>query len=271
MIIFCAGRYQDEEEPAIPLSSGGFLHGHGVFTTLLLRRGRPCHLEKHLERLESHARQVDLPAPYPTAAAFQVISELTEHNQLSEKDYRLRLTLFSDGPQTQLAAQPGPLPQELETWLDQGVSALTLGPQFQRGFRPQLKSTNYLPSLLALREAAGQGCQEALVCDDRDHLLEGAISNVFLVHQGELVTPPADGRILDGLTRRLILTAAPQLGIPCRERALPRNEARAAPEIFLTNAVRGVVPVTILDGQPVGNGRPGNWTRQLQAAWRDAN
>ena len=267
MIAHHAGKFLDEGEPAVPLGNGGFLHGCGVFTTLRIQAGRPRWLDKHRQRLADHARKLDLPAPYPLHELPEVISELLEINRLQNKNLRLRLTLTEEEDAAVLTAQLAPLPVRLEHWHSHGLAAVSLGPEFQRTFLPEMKTTSYLPSVLALREATGRRCDEALVFDAADRLLEGAMSNIFLVRDGTLLTPAADGRILDGLTRQFILELAAEQGLPAREEAIHRREVGQAEEIFLTNCVRGVVPISTLDGRPVGQARPGPVTCGLLRGW----
>jgi branched-subunit amino acid aminotransferase/4-amino-4-deoxychorismate lyase len=265
MVIFSNGRYHDDQGPAVPQDCGAFLHGYGVFTTLRLYRGEPRHFEEHVRRLADHAQALGLP-PGPSLSGLQsIISELVQRNSLAAADSRLRITWTMAHQAGWLGVVPGPLPAELETWQRRGVAVITLGSEYQRSFRPDLKSVNYLPSLLALKEAeAASGCAEALVFDDEGYLLEGAVSNVFVVEDGNVITPPADGRILAGLTRQRVLQRADSLGLPHLEASLTQDQVLQAQEVFLTNSVREVVPVIAVDGHTIGSGRPGPVTRSLQ-------
>lgn len=270
MIVWSNGRYHPLEEPAATLGNSGFLHGLGVFTTLRLSRGRPLGLAAHHARLARHGRELGLDlAPSPTELA-EVISELTAANNIEKNEMRLRITLTREGPAAFLTLVPGPLPVGLDRWQAEGAAVITLGPRHQRTVLPHLKSLQYLPSVLAQEAAATVGAAEALILDEGEDLLEGAVSNVFLVEGRTLATPAADGRILAGLTRGRVLALAGQLGLEARETRLTATDLARAGEIFLTNCVREVVPVVGVDGRPVGAGLPGPVTRQLQQALAQA-
>ena len=270
MIVFSNGRLHDEEEPALALADSGFLHGRGVFTTLRLRRGQPVDLKGHYRRLRDHGRQLELMLPRTEAAMAEIIHDLSAANALAKQDARLRITLTRNDRGPSLSLVPGPLPPGLARWQTAGIPVSTLGPAFRRTILPALKTTNYLPSLLAVAEAEKLGCPEALIMDGEDNLLEGAVSNVFLVLRGVLATPPDDGRILAGLTRRFILGLAVEMGLQVREEPICRGDLARAEEVFLTNSVRQIVPVIAIDGRPVGQGRPGPVTGDLQRAFSDA-
>jgi len=134
-----------------------------------------------------------------------------------------------------------------------------------------VKSGNYLGSVLAIGEARRRfpGVNEALVCANNGGVAEGATSNVFIVESGVLKTPATDIGILDGVTRGKVLELARGAGIEAQEVSFLAPESlRAAHEVFLTSAVRGILPVTSVDGQPVGNGRPGPLTQRLFALYQ---
>jgi branched-chain amino acid aminotransferase len=125
---------------------------------------------------------------------------------------------------------------------------------------PAVKSGNYLPGVLALAQARRRGAHEAILCAADGGIAEGASSNVFLVKGGVVETPALAVGILAGITRAQVLALCRQadVDIPVREREhLPPDELRVADEVFLTSAVRGILPVTVVDDRPVGTGEPG--------------
>ena len=137
------------------------------------------------------------------------------------------------------ARRSSPLPPRAEG----GVRLGTAGPARQDPLAGH-KTLNYWPYRLLGEKARAEGCDEALLIDTRGCVLEGSRTNVFLVARGTLVTPPADGRILPGVMRGLVIERARSLGIPVEESPLSLLDRRLQPdEVFLTNAVRGVIPV----------------------------
>jgi len=155
-------------------------------------------------------------------------------------------------------AEPlGELPRE--------VSVATVEWPLPRRIGPAHKTLGYLDPLWARELAAAAGADEAVRLDADGNVAECATANIFVVTGGEVVTPPLDG-ILPGITRARVLAACAAHGIPCRERTVSPDELHAADEVFVTSAIRGVVPVTSLDGaQRVF----GTITRRL-AGWIDA-
>jgi branched-chain amino acid aminotransferase len=130
------------------------------------------------------------------------------------------------------------------------------------------KVSNYLTSLLALREARASDAHEALILNAAGEVLEGTTSNVFAVERGALVTPPEEAGILAGITRAHVIEAAGELGIPIRLETLSAARLAAADEVFITSTLREILPVTHVDGQPIGGGDPGPVTRAVHAGFR---
>jgi branched-subunit amino acid aminotransferase/4-amino-4-deoxychorismate lyase len=131
-----------------------------------------------------------------------------------------------------------------------------------------LKSINYLESLLARQKARSSGLDDAILLNDKGLLAEASASNVFIVSGGKLLTPGKESGILPGITRDIILKLATQSGIDTLEQDIELDELVHADEVFLTNSLIEVMPVTRLDMNPVGNGKPGPVTRKMMEAYR---
>ena len=281
MIVFLNGKYLEAQSAQVGLFDGGYLYGDGVFETIRLYAGRPFDLPGHLARLAVNLAALDFAwRPAPGAVA-EIVAELVRRNGLADRDARCRLNVSRGG------APDDPLPLEnlaalaptvsawvealgphLGAWQRDGVGVAVLREGFRRGNSPGVKSLNYLPTVLALREARRRGCAEALICDAGDRLLEGATSNVFVVRGGRLATPPLSRGLLGGRTRALVIEAAARLGLPCAEADVTAADLAGADEVFLCGSVKEIVPVTAIDGPPVGDGAPGPVTRRLQEAYR---
>ena len=130
------------------------------------------------------------------------------------------------------------------------------------------KIGNYLVAVLAMREAKKVNANEALIVDRDGRVVEGASSNVFVVRDGALLTPPLDAGILAGVTRSRAITAAQRLGIPVRYEVPQLDYVRAAAELFVSSSIRELLPIVTLDGVAIGNGRVGAITRQIRAEFR---
>jgi D-alanine transaminase len=142
-----------------------------------------------------------------------------------------------------------------------GVAAITLDDI--RWEYCHLKTTSLLPNVLLRQQALDEGAAEAILVR-RGEVSEGAASNLFLVRDDVLLTPPKGPRLLPGITRDLVIELAEQHGIACREATLTPAELAQAQEIWLTSSTREILPVTRLDGSAVGAGKPGPlWTRMI--------
>jgi branched-chain amino acid aminotransferase len=266
---------------AVPFLSGGFLYGEGVFTTLRLYRGRAWDLAGHLARLRDNSAQLELASPPALDELETILRELAARNGLAGVDARARVVVCRGQdpgrllPLTHLAGIPVllgavvlPLAPELARWQRDGVRLLTLEAGSDRGALADLKSLCYLASVLALRRAAAAGCQEALLVDPEGRVREAATSNVFAVRRdGMVVTPPATGGLLAGRTRAAVIELARARAPGMIESEIERGELAAAAEVFVTGSVKEVVPAVEIDGEPVGDGRPGPVTRRLQEAY----
>jgi branched-subunit amino acid aminotransferase/4-amino-4-deoxychorismate lyase len=283
MIVYLNGKYVDASEAVVSVWDGGFLYGDGIYTTLRLYGGRPLDLAAHYRRLKSHAAAMDLPLPLTEPDFLGIALELAGANDLATVDGRMRITVSrGGGPDNPLpvsgleAIEPTVLVTltaigaELDRWRDEGIPVITLDASFARGNFPELKTLNSLATIVALRRAAAAGCPEAILTDERGCLLEGAISNLFLVSAGNLLTPVCTGGFLPGRTRERILDIAAREGITVREEPLDRRHLAAASEVFMASSVREVLPVISIDGEPVDNGSPGEMTLLIQDRYRRA-
>ena len=125
-----------------------------------------------------------------------------------------------------------------------------------------------MESILATQQARAAGVDEALCLNEKGLLAEASMSNIFLVTEGILRTPGQESGILPGITRETILELASQLGVNTLEHDIRLDELFHAQEAFLTNSLIEVIPLTEIDGKPIGSGRPGSLTKGLMAAYR---
>ncbi len=282
MIVYLNGKYVDATAAVISVWDGGFLYGDGIYTTLRLYGGRPADIAAHCRRLKRHARELDLPLPLAEADFAAIATRLAEVNGLTKQDGRLRITVSRGGDpdhplplagldsiKSTVLVTLAPIGPELERWQDEGIPVVTLDPTFARGNFPALKTLNSLATLRALRRAAAAGCPEAILTDQGGFLLEGAISNLFLVIDGQLFTPVRSGGFLAGRTRERILDIAGAENIKVIKKDLDRSHLEAADEVFTASSVREVLPVVSIDGRVVGCGSAGVLTRLIQRRYRE--
>jgi len=277
VIVYLNGAFVPAEQATVSVFDGGYMYGDGIYTTMRLYKGLPLDLKAHWQRLKRQTEQLKLTFDLTFADLQRIIAELVAHNNLTHTDGRLRITISRSGspalpmPLDNLLEVPTtitmtltPVAMELAQWQADGIAVICLGEAFARGNFPELKTLNALATLSALRQAAAAGCPEALLTGPDGRLLEGAISNIFLVSGDHLVTPASEGGFLPGRTRERILKIAARENIEVRQKVFDQRHLSAACEVFVVSSVREVLPVVKIDDYLVGDGKPGPTTRLFQ-------
>lgn len=261
--VWAGGRWRPAAEAALPAGDRGLLHGHGLFETVRVTGGRPALVERHLDRLYASAPLVGLELPWSRAELAALAAEAPARAGLREGAVRLTVTAgpgpaFGPGgpPGLVVAARPPtPLPPRAR-------AVVASFPRNHRSPLARVKSLSYLENVLARREAAARGADEALLLNGEGELAEGAATNVFFVRGGRLCTPAVACGALPGVMRGLVLALAGDL-LPVEEGRYRLADLAAAEEAFLTNVLVGVWPLVAVEGRPLGDGRPGPVTLAL--------
>lgn len=281
MIVYLDGSFLPAEQARIPLLDGGYLYGDGVFETVRLYDGRPFDLDGHLARMARHLDVLEYDWRPDPSSLSAVLHELAARNGCAEGDARCRLTVsrgaapgevlplegHEDIPPT-VSAILQPLGDRVARMQHEGIAVQPMPHDYARGNFPGLKTLNYLPTAMALRAAARAGCEEALFVDGEGRVLEAATSNVFLVRDGALSTPPLDLGLLPGRTRSMVMEIAARSGVEVREEAFGLDDLAAADEVFLSGSVKEVVPVVRIAERTVADGTPGPLTGRLAKEYR---
>jgi 4-amino-4-deoxychorismate lyase len=267
----------DPAEPVLHADDEAFLRGRAAFETMRVYGGRPFRIEDHLERLAASAARLDLPAVGPEAFR-DLVSKALGAAGATEAVLRLYLTPGREGLGSPTAlAMVSTLPPGLDERRGEGVRLISAPLGFDPAVRAEapwmlggVKSTSYAVNMAAENEARRRGADDAVFLARGGIVLEGPVTNVWWRRGRTLFTPALDLGILAGVTRAVLLGEAAGLGYEVREGAYPVEELAAADEAFTTSSVREVMPAVVLDGEPVGNGRPGPAAAELQAALRRA-
>lgn len=267
--VFLNGQFMPESAATVSPLDRGFLFGDGVYEVIPAYGRRLFRLDEHLRRLGQSLDGVRIEHPWDEQRWSEVLHELVERNGEEDQSIYLQVTRgvakrdhsFPPGVRPTVFAMTSPLvpvPGEIRA---NGVAAITLDDI--RWEYCNLKTISLLPNVLLRQQAIDTGAAEAILIRNGE-VTEGAASNVFVILDGTLVTPPHGPRLLPGITRDLVLEIARAAGIPCEERSVLPAELGAAGEIWLTSSTREILPVTRLNGAPVGDGQPGPlWTRMI--------
>lgn len=284
------GNLVPSAQAAVRASDAGFTHGVGLFSTLRVYGGRPFRAAAHCERLAASARALSLPPPPPAAKLIEQMLALLKADGLI--DARMRVTVTPGDLRTATVVQR-PSGSDEDAHADDSpactvlITATAADPPLPpaaqgmtvciSSFRQTTsdptaghKTLSYFPRLIGMREAQARHCGESLWFTPHNLLAEACMSNVMLVKDGALRTPPLATPILPGVTRATVLELARHAGIAVEEAPLTIDDLLAADEVFLTNAVIEVMPVLRIERHAVGGEQPGSVTRILAAAYRDA-
>jgi branched-chain amino acid aminotransferase len=278
--VYIDGQVRDPQRATVSVFDRGFLFGDSVYETVAYQGGHVHFLSEHLDRLERSARSLYLDPPVRSLVVEAIRATVAAS---AEDEARVRVIVTrgvgpvdidpatATTPQLIVIVQPLGAPSAEMIASGIAVEVVNLSRGASGSLDPAIKSGNYLSSVLAIAEARHRrpGAGEAILCTGNGGIAEGATSNVFLVQGGVLVTPGLEAGILEGVTRGKVLGLARGADIAIREPGFvaPR-ELLFADEVFLTSAVRGILPVTRVDGRPVGDGKPGPVTLQLLACYR---
>ena len=277
MWIYLNDRFVTEQDAVVSVFDHGFLYGDGVYETIRSYGSRIFMRDQHLARLRRSGEAIGLTIPIPERQWPALLHEAMTKNEVGQdhNDAYLRITI-SRGPggigldpalcSTPTVVimtkplQPSP-PEQYKT----GVSLIVAKTRrnLPSALSPQIKATNFLNNILAKREAIAAGAFDSILLNWESQLTECTVSNIFFVRAGRLCTPALTCGLLDGITRDLLLGLARDAQIPVDEGHFGVESLRQADECFLTNTTMEVMPVTRVDGHPVGKGTPGPITRQL--------
>ncbi len=235
-----------------------FREGRGCLTTLLIAKGQPRFLDRHIKRIQDGTKALRL-GEVAEATIRRAIKELGEA-ALPEGEGVVRLQVSRDGDgATHLVGSARKLGKNPSEW-----SAIIVAlPHDGASLVDGLKVSSRLTLSLAAEDARAAGVDEAVLVDATDRLIEGATSNLFIASQeGELSTPRIASGAVAGIARSIALERIPEI----KERDIAKSEMFEAAELIAVNAVRGARPITRLNDRKVGQGRPGTWSARLADA-----
>lgn len=272
--IYISGKHYDKEDAKISVYDHGLLYGDGVFEGMRSYGGKVFRLAEHLDRLWDSAQSIWLKIPISREAMAKAVNETLKLNGITDGYIRLVVTRGSGtlGLDPNKCPQPEVIiitdhiqlyPEEFYTNGLEIITASTIR-NHSAALSPRIKSLNYLNNILAKIEGLKAGCVEALMLNAKGEVAECTGDNIFLVKRGQLLTPPIDAGILEGITRNAVMELAQKAGVTVKEMALTKHDVYTADECFLTGSAAEVIPVVKIDSRVIGNGKPGPLTCDLR-------
>ncbi len=274
LLVYIDGVFYPKSQAKISVYDHGLLYGDGVFEGIRAYGGYVFKLKEHMDRLFRSAHAIKLTMPLTKQGVIDAVLETLRRNNLRDAYIRLLVTRgFGDigvdprkCPRASIIIIAEPLPPTFGVEAqEKGISAVITWMRRDRvdATSHEIKSLNYLNSMLAKLEAFDAGADEAILLDARGFVSEAPTCNLFIVKNDEVATPPPTAGILCGITRNTVMEIAPKLGLRVTERDITPSELISADEVFLTGTYAEIVPVTKINQRIIGDGKVGAVTRRI--------
>ena len=278
-LVYIDGEYRPKSSASVSVYDHGLLYGDGVFEGIRAYNGIVFHLREHIERLYEGLKITRINVTYSKEDMMSAVVETLRKNNLTDGYIRLVITRGRGNLGLDPRSCPNPsiiimtepvAPAHGKEAKEKGVSAIISG--YRRdmvdGTTHELKSLNYIQSILAKFQAIDSGADEVLMLDHRGMVAEFHGSNVFIVKQGVVHTPTSAAGILHGVTRGRVIKLAEELGYELHERDITPYELLTSDEVFLTGTMAEIVPVVKINGVTIGDGRPGPIAKEVIRAFQ---
>jgi D-alanine transaminase len=275
-IAYVNGRYLPHRTAAVHIEDRGYQFADGVYEVVPVQRGRLIDEELHLDRLEFSLRELEITPPMERGALKVVLREILRRNGIQRGILYLQVTRgvaprnhqFPTGARPSLVMTAKRLKPVPAKYLEEGVGVITI-PDI-RWKRCDIKTIALLPNVLGKQRAAEEGAYEAWQVDPDGNVTEGTSTNAWIVTKDrKIVTRPLGPEILPGVTRRALLALLEATDYTLEERSFALTEAKQAAEAFLTSSSVYLLPITRIDGDKVGNGKPGDFSKRLRQLYLD--
>jgi len=269
-IVYLNGKFLPLSEAKISVLDRGFLFADGVYEVMPAYNGRIFRLEEHLVRLDNSLTGIYMKNPLTMHGWQSLLEQLVKKNQGKHQSLYLQVTrgvserdhLFTEDLEPTVFAMSKPLQEKISS---PGIEAITC--EDSRWQHCDLKTIALLPGVLLRHQARAAGTTEAILHRE-NKITEGAASNVFVIKDGIIKTPPKDEHILPGITRDLVVELLSENKFDCREEQIEACEIEFADEIWVTSSTWEIVPVIKLNGADVGTGQPGPVYAKANAAYQ---
>lgn len=277
-LIYVNGEFVKKEKAVISIYDHGFLYGDGVFEGIRVYEGNVFKLKEHIDRLYESAHSIMLEIPHSKEEFQQIIVNTVVKNNLSSAYIRVVVSRGEGdlGLDPRNCATPTvivitePLAIYSEKLYTTGLKLASVVNRRSSPdvLNPQIKSLNYLNNILVKLSSVQADADEALILNNQGYVTEGSADNIFIVKNGVIKTPPVYLGALEGITRNVIIEIVKELGYTLDESPFTLHDVYIADEVFLTGTAAEVIPVVVVDNRMIGNGQPGEITKNLLTAFR---
>lgn len=274
MQVYINGKFVSEEEAKISVFDSGYLYGDGIFEGIRAYNGRVFRLEEHIDRFYDCARAINLKLRETKEEMCKIVAGTCAKNNMNDAYIRLVASRGTGdmglNPATKnnpsvvcIACQIALYPEEE---VKKGINVIVAATRRNYGevLPPQVKSLNYLPNIMARLEAHNAGAVEAVCMSREGYVAECTGDNIFVVKDGVIKTPHPGIGILLGITRKAVMEIVRGMGKETQETFMNRFDLYTADELFVTGTAAEVVPVSQIDGRPVGTGKIGPITDEIR-------
>jgi branched-chain amino acid aminotransferase len=273
LLVYVDGEYYPKSQAKISVYDHGLLYGDGVFEGIRAYNGVVFKLKEHIDRLYRSAHTIMLQIPIPKEEMVKIVLETLRKNKLKDAYIRLVVTrgVGDLGLDPRKCQKPTIIVitdtiRLLKTEAkENGITAMISWVKRDPvdATTHEIKSLNYLNSILAKIEANISGVDEAICLDKNGFICEGVAENIFIVKGSKIFTPPSYTGALPGITAEAVITLARKLGYEVVEKNITPYELFNADEVFFTGTAAEIVPVKEVNKRVIGNGKPGPVTRRL--------
>jgi D-alanine transaminase len=273
MNVYLNGEFLPLEAARVPVLDRGFVFGDGIYEMVPVYDRQPFRLDEHLRRLQASLDAIRLANPLSDEAWRERIRALVAQQDFVDQSLYIQVTrgvaprdhAFPRDAVPTVFMMAQPLVTASEAQKAAGVCAIT-APDV-RWLRCNIKAVSLLANVLARQQAVDADCAETILLRD-GFLTEGAASNIFVVKNGVLLTPPPSHLMLTGITYDVVLELAANNAVPVEVREISESEVRDADELWMTSSTKEIMAIVRLDGRPVGAGVPGPLARRMDALYQ---
>ncbi|HEV3241004.1 MAG TPA: D-amino acid aminotransferase [Casimicrobiaceae bacterium] len=275
MTVYLNGKFLPLDEAKISVLDRGFIYGDGVYEVVPVYHRQPYRLGQHLARLQRSLNGIRLANPHADAEWEAIIHDLIARQPFADQGVYFQVTrgaakrdhAFPANTAPTVFMMSNPLPVLSREQVEGGVAVVTAADE--RWLRCDLKTISLLGNVLARQFAVDNGAVETVMFRN-GYLTEASASNVLIVKSGTIIAPPTDNLILPGITYDAAVELARAAGLPFATRPVPKEEALAADEMWLSSSTKEVLAVTTLDGTAFGSGRPGPVYRRMYSLFQES-